>query len=77
MQDHRNIASRIGSWSAAHRKTAILGWLAFVVLTFGLIMGGGMIKTQHPTSAEEIAGNAGEAEQMLEDSGLARPRRSS
>ena len=70
MQDHRNIASRIGSWSAAHRKTAILGWLAFVVLTVGLIMGGGMIKTQHLTSAEEIAGNAGEAEQMLEDSGL-------
>src|SRR3954471_14241362 len=28
----RNLASRIGRWSAEHRKTAILGWIAFVVL---------------------------------------------
>jgi RND superfamily putative drug exporter len=28
----RNLAARAGRWSAAHRKTAILGWIAFVVL---------------------------------------------
>ena len=27
-----NIAARAGRWSAHHRKTAILGWIAFVVL---------------------------------------------
>ena len=26
-----NIAARMGRWSASHRKTAIFGWLAFVV----------------------------------------------
>ena len=30
MQQSRNIAARAGRWSARHRKTAILGWLAFV-----------------------------------------------
>ena len=28
----RNLAARAGRWSAQHRKTAILGWLLFVVL---------------------------------------------
>ena len=28
----RNLAGRAGRWSATHRKTAILGWLLFVVL---------------------------------------------
>src|SRR5215208_544545 len=28
----QNLASRIGSWSARHRRTAILGWILFVVL---------------------------------------------
>jgi uncharacterized membrane protein YdfJ with MMPL/SSD domain len=28
----RNLAARAGRWSATHRKTAIIGWLLFVVL---------------------------------------------
>jgi uncharacterized membrane protein YdfJ with MMPL/SSD domain len=28
----RNLAARAGRWSAAHRKTAIIGWIMFVVL---------------------------------------------
>src|SRR5262245_37785179 len=32
MQEKRNIAARAGRWSARHRKTAIFGWLAFVVI---------------------------------------------
>src|SRR5215217_10805 len=30
MHHHRNLAARMGAWSAAHRKRAILGWIAFV-----------------------------------------------
>ena len=30
----RNLAARAGRWSATHRKTAILGWILFVVLAF-------------------------------------------
>ncbi len=28
----RNLAARAGRWSANHRKTAIFGWLAFVLI---------------------------------------------
>ena len=31
-----NIAARMGRWSARHRKTAIFGWLAFVVAAFAI-----------------------------------------
>jgi uncharacterized membrane protein YdfJ with MMPL/SSD domain len=34
----RNLAARVGSWSARHRRTAILGWVAFVVLA--VVVGG-------------------------------------
>ena len=32
--EKRNLAARAAHWSATHRKTAIWGWLAFVVLAF-------------------------------------------
>ena len=38
----RNLAARAGHWSARHRKIAIGGWLAFVVIAFVL---GGAIGT--------------------------------
>src|SRR5688572_7545242 len=28
----RNFAARVGRWSATHRKTAVIGWILFVVL---------------------------------------------
>ena len=28
----KNLAARAGRWSATHRKTAIIGWILFVVL---------------------------------------------
>ena len=36
----RNLAARAGTWSASHRKTAILGWLLFVV--FASVVAGGV-----------------------------------
>jgi uncharacterized membrane protein YdfJ with MMPL/SSD domain len=38
-----NVAARMARWSAQHRKTAIFGWLAFVIVAFAL--GNGMLKT--------------------------------
>jgi uncharacterized membrane protein YdfJ with MMPL/SSD domain len=40
VQTKRNLAARAGRWSAQHRKTAILGWLAFVIVAF--VIGGGV-----------------------------------
>jgi RND superfamily putative drug exporter len=48
----RNLASRAAHWSARHRKTAIFGWLAFVVVAFVL---GGAIGQQ--SIADEDYGN--------------------
>jgi uncharacterized membrane protein YdfJ with MMPL/SSD domain len=36
--ESRNLAARAGRWSAQHRKAAILGWIAFVVLA--VVVGG-------------------------------------
>ena len=36
----KNLAARMGRWSAAHWKTATFGWLAFVLVAFAL---GGMV----------------------------------
>ena len=36
----RNLAARAARWSASHRKTAILGWLLFVV--FATVVAGGV-----------------------------------
>jgi RND superfamily putative drug exporter len=65
MQRH-NVAARVGRWSASHRKTAILGWLAFVIAAIAIGTGVGQ-KTidQHNNSvgeahrAERILGRAG------------------
>ena len=38
LNQSRNLAARAGRWSAQHRKTAILGWIAFVVLA--TVLGG-------------------------------------
>src|SRR3954451_23015238 len=48
----KGLAARAGHWSARHRKTAIFGWLAFVVIAFVL---GGAIGTK--TLADEDTGN--------------------
>src|SRR5688572_17763937 len=38
VMQHGNLAARIGKWSAQHRRKAILGWIAFVVLA--VVVGG-------------------------------------
>src|SRR2546430_15014020 len=37
----RNLAARAGNWSARHRKAAIWGWVAFVVIALVVGMGAG------------------------------------
>jgi uncharacterized membrane protein YdfJ with MMPL/SSD domain len=48
----RNFAARAGRWSAHHRKKAILGWFAFVIIATVL---GGMVGTK--TLSDEDTGN--------------------
>ena len=51
----RNLAATAGRWSAQHRKTAILGWIVFVVLATVL---GGKIGQNN---IDESATGSGEA----------------
>ena len=60
-----NLAARAGRWSAAHWKTATLGWLAFVVLAVVL---GGAIGTKSLADNEGIPGESGRMEKILEES---------
>ena len=62
MQPSRNVAARAGRWSAPHRKTAILGWLAFVVLAF---VGGGKIGTHTLTNEQTGVGESGKADRIV------------
>ncbi|WP_443050968.1 MMPL family transporter [Streptomyces sp. JV185] len=66
----RNLAARIGMWSAHHRKTAILGWLLFVVLATGIGGASGLVEM---SDSENGAGDSARAEQILDDAGLGRP----
>ena len=59
---------RIADWSATHRKTAIFGWLAFVVAAVAL---GGALGTKTLSGAELSTGEAQQAELAIEKAGLA------
>ena len=65
--DRRNVAARAAHWSANHRKTAIWGWLAFVVVA---VMLGNSVGQNQIHGADQFSGEAGRAEHALEDAGL-------
>jgi uncharacterized membrane protein YdfJ with MMPL/SSD domain len=60
----QNFAARAGRWSARHRKTAILGWIVFVIAAF---MVGGMVGTRSVSDRDSGTGESGRAEQLLYD----------
>ena len=47
LKKSNNVAARMGRWSASHWKTAVFGWLAFVVvaLAAGMAVGTKQIDT--------------------------------
>ena len=65
--DRRNLASRAAHWSATHRKTAIWGWLAFVVVA---VLVGNAVGQNQIHGADQFTGEADRAEQTLDDAGL-------
>src|SRR4051795_13253097 len=66
----RGLAARAGRWSAAHRKTAIFGWLAFVLIALFLGMSAG---AKDPSGASDFDGESRKAEQVLADAGYKIP----
>src|SRR3954447_11604879 len=64
------IAARAGHWSATHRKTAIFGWLAFVLITLFVGMSAG---AKDPPASHDFNGESRQAEQVLADAGYKVP----
>ena len=63
MEQPRSIAARAGRWSATHRKTAIWGWLAFVVVAFAI---GGAVGTKTLQPDQLGVGESGRADHTIE-----------
>ena len=64
-----NLAGRMGRWSAAHWKTATFGWLAMVVVAFGL---GGMVGMKTIDANTPGPGESGRVDRIL-DAGFKQP----
>src|SRR5262249_8239119 len=60
----RGIASRAGVWSAQHRKMAIWGWIAFVLIAF---MVGGAVGTKTLEHSDGSVGESGRADRTIAD----------
>jgi RND superfamily putative drug exporter len=59
----RNLAARAGRWSAQHRKAAILGWVALVLVSLGI----GNVLGQQPLGNSQTSrtGESGRADAVL------------
>ena len=62
LQRSNNIAARMGRWSASHWKTAVFGWLAFVVAAF---MIGAVAGTKNIKQEDANVGQSHKADQIL------------
>jgi len=65
----RNLAARMGRWSAAHWKTATFGWLACVIAVFAI---GGMVGTKNIDPNKSGPGESGRMDRIL-DAGFRQP----
>jgi putative drug exporter of the RND superfamily len=62
-----NLAARMGCWSASHRKTAIFGWLAFVIVAIAI---GTSVGQKTIDQQNQNVGQAHRADQMLKQAGF-------
>ncbi len=60
----RNVAARMGRWSASHKKTAIFGWIGFVAIAFVL---GNAIGTKQLDQTKIGTGESGHVDAVLRD----------
>ena len=70
MSHQSNLAATLGSWSARHRISAIVGWLLLVVVAMLI---GGAVGQVTMTQVEYGAGESGHAERLLTNAGVAQP----
>ena len=64
LSNTKGVAARMGRWSATHKKTAIIGWFAFVAVAFAL---GNVIGTKQLAPNKAGVGESGHVESVLAD----------
>jgi len=67
LKQSNNFAARMGRWSARHRKAAVLGWLAFVLLAMGIGLGAGMTMLE---PSDSLTGESAQAQRIVDGAGL-------
>jgi uncharacterized membrane protein YdfJ with MMPL/SSD domain len=67
LKHSKNIAARMGRWSARHRKTAIFGWLAFVIASFAI---GIFVPMQTIDQNDSNVGEARRGDHIIRDGGF-------
>ena len=67
LKNSTNIAARMGRWSARHRKTAIFGWLAFVIAAFAV---GIAVPMQTIDETDFNVGEARKGDHIIRDGGF-------
>jgi uncharacterized membrane protein YdfJ with MMPL/SSD domain len=67
LRKSNNIAARMGRWSASHWKTAVFGWLAFVIAAVAI---GNVVGTKQINSQDANVGQSHRADQILRTAGF-------
>jgi uncharacterized membrane protein YdfJ with MMPL/SSD domain len=67
LQHSTNVAARMGRWSAGHRRTAIFGWLAFVIASFAI---GAVVGMQTIDQDDVNVGEARAGDRIVRDAGF-------
>ena len=62
LKSSNNLAARMGRWSASHWKTAVFGWLVFLVIAF---MVGNKVHTKTIDDSNSNVGQSHKADQIL------------
>jgi uncharacterized membrane protein YdfJ with MMPL/SSD domain len=63
LKHSNNFAARMGRWSANHWKTAVFGWLAFVIASVFI---GGQVGTKYLADNDLAVGEAATATKIIE-----------
>ena len=64
LKQSKNLAARMGRWSASHWKTATFGWLAFVIASFAM---GIAVPMKMIDKNDAAIGEAGKANKILDE----------
>jgi uncharacterized membrane protein YdfJ with MMPL/SSD domain len=62
LKQSNNFAARMGRWSASHWKTAVFGWLAFVIASYAI---GTALGTKYLEDSDTNVGEARTADKMI------------